>query len=57
MKEQLLNKLVIAHKLVREVQDELDYHPELLQKHMQVDQYIMALIYDIEDTNSEEFDL
>ena len=59
MKEQLLNKLVLAFDLVREVQDELDNFPnikEMAEKHHQLDQHIMSFIYDIEDTNSEEFE-
>lgn len=58
MKEQLLNKLVQAFDLVREVQDELNNFPEIkdmAQKNHEVDQHIMSFIYDIEDTNSEEF--
>ena len=59
MKEQLLNKLVQAFDLVREVQDALDNFPdikEIADKHIAVDQHIMSFIYDIEDTNSEEFE-
>ena len=59
MKEQLLNKIVLAFDLVREVQDELDNFPdikEMAEKHHQLDQHIMSFIYDIEDTNSEEFE-
>jgi hypothetical protein len=58
VKEQLLNKLVQAFDLVREVQDELNNFPEIkemAQKNHEVDQHIMSFIYDIEDTNSEEF--
>ena len=59
MKEQLLDKLVQAFDLVREVQDELNNFPdlkEMAQKNHEVDQHIMSFIYDIEDTNFEEFE-
>jgi hypothetical protein len=59
MKNELLDKLVKAFDLVREVQDAVNNFPELkemAQKHHEVDQHIMSFIYDIEDTNSEEFE-
>ena len=53
---EMIDKLHQAYKLVQEVHTAVEHKPELAKKHIHVDSEVMAFIYDIEDTESEDFE-
>ena len=52
----MIDKLHQAYKLVQEVHTAVEHIPNLADKHIHVDSEVMAFIYDIEDTESEDLE-
>ena len=55
-KQEMIDKLYEAYKLVQEVHTAVEFIPEIAKKHLHTDSEVMDFIYTIEDTNSEEFE-
>jgi hypothetical protein len=55
-KQEMIDKLHQAYQLVQEVHTAIEHIPEMAKKHIHVDSEVMAFIYDIEDTESEDFE-
>ena len=55
-RQEMIDKLHQAYKLVQEVHTAIEHKLELAKKHIHVDSEVMAFIYDIEDTESEDFE-
>ena len=55
-RQEMIDKLHQAYKLVQEVHTAVEHKPELAKKHIHVDSEVMAFIYDVEDLESEEFE-
>jgi len=55
-KQEMINKLHQAYQLVQEVHTAIEHIPEMAKKHIHVDSEVMAFIYDIEDTESEDLE-
>jgi hypothetical protein len=55
-RQEMIDKLYQAYQLVQEVHTAIEHIPEMAKKHIHVDSEVMAFIYDIEDTESEEFE-
>lgn len=56
MKQELIEKLYQAYKLVQEVHTSIEHIPDIAKKHLHTDSEIMDFIYSIEDTNWKEFE-
>jgi hypothetical protein len=55
-KQEMIDKLHQAYKLVQEVHTAVEHIPDLADKHIHVDSEVMAFIYDVEDTESEDLE-
>ncbi len=55
-KQEMIDKLHQAYQLVQEVHTAIEHIPEMAKKHIHVDSEVMAFIYDIEDTESEDLE-
>ena len=53
---EMIDKLYQAYQIVQEVHTAVEHKPELAKKHIHVDSEVMAFIYDIEDTESEDLE-
>jgi hypothetical protein len=55
-RQEMIDKLYQAYQIVQEVHTAVEHNPELAKKHIHVDSEVMAFIYDIEDTESEDLE-
>ena len=55
-RQEMIDKLYQAYQLVQEVHTAIEHIPEMAKKHIHVDSEVMAFIYDVEDTESEDLE-